>query len=103
MINQASTVGRMIDRVYSAFGESATYTDRNGATAPCVVVVERDLTKYGEVAQVNVRTAVVHVRLAEVANPPRRGETFTLGQTGQVLTVESQQALDQFEHRVFVA
>lgn len=103
MRNQTATIGRMTDRVYTAFGDKATFTDRANNATPCTVVVERDLTKYGEVAQINVKTAVICVRLSEVAQPPKRGETFTLTHTGQVFTVDSLQAVDEFEHRVFAA
>lgn len=97
---------RAIDRSYDRFGWAATYRDREGGDTPCTVLVERDMSRYGEVAQVNVRTAVVSVRLSEVAGAPRRSETFTISagpMTGQVLTVDSVQASDEFEHRVFAA
>ena len=94
---------RCVDANYMKFGEAATYTDRNAATTACTVLVDRDLTRYGETAVVNQRTAVVGVRLSEVAAPPRRGETFTLVGSGQVLVVDSLQDSDEFEHRVYAA
>lgn len=96
-------MGRASDRLYSRFGDAATYTDRDAVATPCTVLVDRDLTRYGETAVVNQRTAVVQVRATEVAAPPRRGETFTLTGSGQVLVVDSLQGSDEFEHRVFAA
>ena len=99
----ASALSRATDRVYAGFGEAATYTDRNGAQTPCTVLVESDLTRYGETAQVNIKTAVLSVRLTDVAAAPRRGERFTLTGAGTVYTVDSLQASDALEHKVFVA
>ena len=98
----ASALSRATDRVYAGFGEAATYTDRNGAHTPCTVLVEQDLTRYGETAQVNIKTAVLSVRLTHLAAAPRRGERFTLT-AGTVYTVDSLQASDTLEHKVFVA
>lgn len=98
-----SALTRATGRLYAAMGEPATYTDRNGVITPCTVLVERDLTRYGDVAQVNTRTAVVGVRVAEVAAAPRRGERFTLSESGQVLTIDSLQVSDTLEHKVFAA
>lgn len=97
-----AALAKATDRVYSGFGEAATYTDRNGVITPCTVLVEQDLTRYGEVAQVNVKTAVLSVRLAEVSSAPRRAETFALT-GGATYTVDSLQASDALEHKVFVA
>lgn len=98
-----AALSRATDRVYAGFGEAATYTDRNGLNTPCTVLVEQDLTRYGEVAQVNVKTAVLTVRLAELASAPRRSERFTLAGSGTVYTVDSLQASSELEHKVFVA
>lgn len=93
---------RTIDRVYAAAGEAATYTDRNSVQTPCTVLVEQDLTRYGETAQVNVKTAVLSVRVAEVAAAPRRGETFAIA-GGATYLVDSLQGSDVLEHKVFAA
>lgn len=97
-----SALSRGLSRVYDAAGDAATYTDRVGVTTPCTVLVEQDLSRYGEVAQVNVKTAVLSVRTSEVPEAPRRGDTFTLA-TGRVYTVDSQQSGDDMEHKVFAA
>ena len=89
--------------VYRRFGEPATHTDRLAVATPCTVLVERDLSQYGEVAVVNKRTAVVQVRTTELAGAPRSGDTFTLAGNGQVLVVDSLQGSDEFEHRAFAA
>lgn len=97
-----AALSRATDRVYAALGEAATYTDRNSVQTPCTVLVEQDLTRYGEVAQVNVKTAVLSVRLAQVAGAPRRGERFAIT-GGPTYTVDSLQASSELEHKVFVA
>lgn len=96
----ADALSRATDRVYARAGVAATYQDRDAVNTPCTVLVERDLQRYGDVAQVNARTAVVAVRRTDVAAAPRRGERFTLT-GGEVLTVDSLQASDELEHKVF--
>lgn len=102
-MNFAAALNRATDRVYARAGVAAVYEDRDGAETPCMVLVERDLERFGEVQQVNARTAVVTVRRAEVAGAPRRGERFVLDGSGEVLTVDSLQRSDELEHRVFAA
>jgi len=103
MGTMTDALSRATDRVYSAFGLAAVYTDRNGVNTPCTVMVDQDLSRYGEAAQVNVKTAVLSVRLSEVAGAPRRTERFTLSVAGTVYTVDSLQSSDELEHKVFVA
>lgn len=96
-----SGIVRGLDRVYATAGEAAVYTNRLAQGTPCTVLLETDLTRYGEQAQVNVRTAVLSVRVAQVAAAPRQGETFLIG--ARTWRVDSLQASDALEHRVFVA
>ena len=95
-------LSRATDRAYRWFGVAATYEARDGSVLPCVVLAEFDLSRYGGVAQVQAATAVLSVRCAEVPSVPRRGERFVLA-GGRVLVVESLQASDGLEHRVFAA
>jgi len=97
-----AALSRATDRVYLAFGKASIYTDRNGVTTPCTVLEEQDLSRYGETAQVNVKTAVLSVRVAEVAAAPRSGETFAVTD-GATYRVDSLQGTDVLEHKVFVA
>lgn len=102
MYNMQDALVRATDRVYSAFGRAAIYTDLLGVQTPCMVLVEQDLSRYGETAQVNIKTAVLSVRLAQLASAPRRGETFVV--TGfATYRVDSLQGTDVLEHKVFVA
>lgn len=91
------------DTVYATFGVSAGYLPKGSeATAtPVTVLVERDLTRFGEVAQINARTAIVCVRKSELADSPMRGDTFSL--STETLKVDSLQASDEFEHRVYAS
>jgi hypothetical protein len=102
MGTMTAALGRATDRVYSAFGKPATYTDRLGTITPCTVLEEQDLSRYGETAQVNVKTAVLSVRVADVAAAPRSGETFAVTD-GATYRVDSLQSTDAMEHMVFVA
>lgn len=97
----------MLHEDFSVFladwGQAAIYTDRSGATRTCTVLVDRDLGRFGETAQVNARTALLHVGRHELVEAPRRGDTFYLSGTGETLTVDSLQMSDELEHRVVVA
>ena len=103
MTSFASIVAGGVNRVYARFGEPATYTDRLGTARPVTVVVERNLAQYGQVAAVQGKSIVVNVRLSDLPTPPRRTETFTLTDTGEVLTVDSVLSSDAIEHKAVAA
>lgn len=103
MSEAAPVFNRAIDRCYRAFGEPATHIDRAGVSTPCTVLVDQDLTRYGEVAVVNKRTAVVQVRTTELASAPRHGERFVITAGATTWTVDALQGTDPWEHRAFVA
>lgn len=94
-------ISRATDRVYALAGVVATFTDRTYAETEVTVLVERDLSRYGEVAQVQARTAVVSVRVSELAEAPRKGESFTVD--GVVLRVDLLLRSDELEHKAVVA
>ncbi|MEY5098587.1 MAG: hypothetical protein RJA36_1306 [Pseudomonadota bacterium] len=97
----------MLHEDFSVFladwGQVAIHTGRDGAQRACTVLVDRDLARQGEVATVNVRTALLLVGRHELAEAPRRGDTFYLSGTGETLVVDSLQQTDELEHRVYVA
>jgi hypothetical protein len=90
--------------VYRTFGVAAGFKPRDSyaAPVPVTVLVERDLSRFGEVAKVNAKTAIVCVRRSDLADAPRRGDTFSLSES-ETLTVDGLQATNEFEHRVFAA
>ena len=92
----------MVDRVYATDGHAATYTHKSGKTLLVVVLVERNLAQYGQVAAVMGKSAVVNVRLSDLLIAPRRGETFTLA-SGEVLTIDSLLTSDGTEHKAVAA
>lgn len=98
-----SALARAIDRVYARAGDAATHTDRDGVHTPCTVMVERDLTRYGDAAKVNLHTAAISVRVSQMPAAPRRSDRFTITDTMQVFTVDALQGSDGIEHKVFVA
>ena len=106
-MNFASALSTCTDRVYASAGVAARFEDAAGDQTACTVIVERDLSRFGEAAPVNVRTALVSVRRSELTSCPRRGDTFTLlaadGTDAETLTVDSLQREDELEHRMFAA
>lgn len=99
MASFASIVARGVSRVYARFGEPATYTNKLGDYVPVVVVVERNLIQYGQIAAVMGKTAIVNIMRTDLAAVPRRGDSFTLT-GGEVLTVDSILSSDSIEHKV---
>ncbi len=102
-MNFAAAQSNTTDRVYASAGVAALHEDRDSVQTPVTVLIERDISRYGEAAQVNVRTALVAVRRSQLAHAPRRGDTFTITADSEVLTVDSLQRTDELEHRVFAA
>lgn len=90
-----------IDEVYALAAIAATYTDRDSATTAVTALVEYDLQQWGNVAEIAGKTAVVSVRVSEMAYPPRRGETYTID--GTVYVVDSILRADELEHAALVA
>lgn len=89
--------------LYGVMGESCTYKDKAGWNRSCTVIVDRNLSQYGEVASVQGKVAVVIVRRTEVPERPRREETFELEASCETLVVDSVITSDDFEHRVLCA
>ncbi|MEE4250695.1 MAG: hypothetical protein V2I38_08910 [Alcanivoracaceae bacterium] len=97
----ASDLQQAITDLYTIAGISATYTDRDSATQSVTAIVEYDLQQFSDIANVAGSTALISVRVSEMANPPRRGETYTVG--SEVYTVDSILLSDDLEHRALVA
>lgn len=103
MTDFTDTLDDGIELMYEEFGESAQYTERDAANPRTVtVVVERNLSQYGDVAQVAGKTAVVRVRITDVDKEPLRGETFVVA-GGETLVVDSVFARDGWEWWVLTA
>lgn len=90
-----------INRIYATGGVAATYTDRNDAETQATVLIDYDLSNYGDVAEIAQATATVSVRASEVAQLPRRGDTFNVG--GTVFVVGGSLQSDELEHSVLVS
>ena len=90
-----------LDDIYSVAGVSATYTDVDGATSTVTVIIDRDLSTYGDSAEVTKATATIAVRVSDMALPPRRGETFTVD--GKTYRVNSTLTSDELEHSSLVS
>jgi len=90
-----------MDCIYSQFAVPVTYTDRDGASQTVQAIVLHDLQQFGEVADISGKTVAISVRVSEMAYPPRRGETYTVG--ARVYTVDSTIAVDELEHTALIA
>lgn len=90
--------------IYSRLAEIATYTNTStSAVSVCSIVVDRNLSKYGDELEVAGKTAVVSVRAAQVADIPRRKDLFTITATSEVFVVDTVIQSDGDEHRCLVA
>lgn len=94
------------ERIYAFFGDAAHFTARDCAAVAVTVLLDHDLSQYGETARVATKTVVVGVRIAQVSQPPRKGDVFdiTTGKfAGRSLRVDSVVSSDEFEHKVLAA
>lgn len=57
--------------------EDGTYT-RDGVITPVRVVLERDLSRWGDEINVSTSSAMISVLTMEVPNRPVRGDTFEI-------------------------
>ena len=90
------------DSIYMLFGEAATYTPKGGTAVACTVLVEHDLTQYGETARVQGKSAVIGVRTSQVPIQPRRGDVFAVT-GGKSYAVDSMLSSDPIEHKAVAA
>lgn len=99
----AAAMARGLAVLYSKDGESARFTSSDGYVTDCSVMVERDVSSYGEVAEINAASAVISVRKIELCDRPKRGEVFELTDTEEEFSVSQVIASDELEFRVIVA
>jgi hypothetical protein len=90
-----------INLIYEVGGIPVVYTDRNGVTKTVTAIVNYEIATFGTVADVSGKTASISVRVSDMANKPRRGETYTVGAT--VYVVDSILRADELEHEALVA
>lgn len=90
-----------INKIYAKAGVSATYTPSGGESVTYTVIITHDLSLYGDTAEVQQATASVSIRASDLAAPPRRGDTFTIG--GETYRVSAAVTSDELEHTVLVA
>jgi len=90
-----------INAIYAKMGVAATYTDADSVASDVTVVVEYDLSVYGDALEVAQNTAALSVRKSEVAYVPRRGEVFVVG--SDTFVVSDALRSDELEHTVLVS
>jgi hypothetical protein len=90
-----------MNRLYAIGGVSSTYTDRDDAEKAVTVLVDYDLSNYGDTAEVAQATATISVRASEVEFLPRRGDTFLVG--SRTFVVGGSLQSDELEHTVLVS
>jgi hypothetical protein len=90
-----------INRIYSTCGVAATHTDRDDTESSVTVIVDYDLSNYGDTAEVAQATATLSVRTSELSDIPRRGDTFVVG--SRTFVVGGSLQSDELEHTVLVS
>lgn len=100
IFSDAMAVGMSVS-YETVFGEDARYTDSSGWNCDCKVILDTDLSLYGDTLTVQAATAVIRVRRSEVPDRPKRLDTFDVG--GTTYTVEGVNSSDDYEHVVGVS
>ncbi len=103
MSDFTAAMGGGLDAIYAVLGDSALIVNSDGYRRDCTVIVERDLSRYGDTAEMSGKTAVISVRTSEVRDRPRRGESLTLKETSETYRIDSVIASDELEHRFLAA
>ncbi len=106
MTQATDDLSSAVDIISDEFADAAHFTARDSAAVACAVLLEHNLSRYGNVAQVAGKTVVVGVRVREVAEMPRKGDVFDLvtGKfAGRSLRVDSVVSSDALEHKVLAA
>lgn len=86
-----------INAHFDSFGQSATHTATDDTTTAVTAIISHDLDPYGpDVASVSVGSVAISVRRSDVATPPRKGETYKVGNT--TYYVDSIIAADEIEY-----
>jgi hypothetical protein len=88
--------------IYDRFGDAAVFTNIDDYCTDCTIIVDVDLSQYGDDARLNGKTAVIRVRTSEIEPRPRRGESFHDEDTCITYTVDSVLDSDALEHRCLV-
>lgn len=97
----ASEFQRGINSLYSAAGQPAQYTDRDATVTAVTVLLDFDLSRYGDAVEVAQSEVSISVRASEVPQSPRRGDTFTVD--GTTYVVGPALSSDELEHTVLCA
>ena len=91
-----------VDFIYTVGGVPATYTDRNAVEKSVEVIVDYNLSQYGEDSvEVSKSTAAISVRTKDVELRPLKGETFVV--EGKTYVVGAPLESDELEHTVLVS
>ena len=89
------------ESISAAFAVPAVYSPVDGADVDASIVIERDLTHYGELLDIANASAMIGCFVSEIADRPRRGSTFTI-ETSEVFTVDSVASSDGQMHKCLV-
>jgi len=100
-VSLANEFKRGVDALYTAAGVTGTYTPQGGTGTDYTVIVSYDLTNLGESVEVGRNTVSLSIRTSDLSDPPRRGDTFTVG--SDVFRVDSVVTSDELEHTVLAA
>ena len=99
----AEAMGGGLDAIYEAFGKPAFIETADGYRIDCTAIVERDLSQYGDVADVSAATAVLSIRVVDVPEKPRRKDVITLTESCEKFRIDNVILSDEFEHRFLAA
>lgn len=86
--------------LYEHFGVSAHYISEGSDPVPCTVIIERNLSRFGDEIDIVGVNAMVSVRVSELVERPRRGDRFVIESDGTVYNVDRAMAGNGHEHEL---
>lgn len=102
MSDFAGAFARGVNQLYARMGEPARYRFSDGHHIDCIVIAERDASRYGGVAEVTAQSVVISVRRSDVIARPKAGEHIQLHDGTESYVVDAVITSSELEHR-FVA
>jgi hypothetical protein len=89
-----------LSSIYDRLGDESEFVSRDGWSCDCAVIVEHELSEYGDAIQVSAGSILLRVRKSELSRRPLREEFFLMSDSGCKYVVEQTLESDDFEHKV---
>ena len=99
----SEAMGRGLLGLYRKMGEPGRHTASDGYCTDCLMIVDRDMSVYGEIAEINAQSVVISICRSELFTKPQRGELIELDNGCETFRVDRLISSDELEYRFIAA